>query len=284
MELSRTGRWSGLARDVDPSLPSHLLMLASSVAAGGVGSGYAWIVGGQTVMAGVLFGLATALGATLAWVLGRELDPDNPRSAFLGMVLLVPSALVLGPPDLLLTFWCVYLLRCLNRTTGLPAKPLDDLLLVAVSLWLSLQVHPGLLLLTGTVLLLDALLEPGHSRHLVLGGALAILGTAWLLLRGAGFAAGAELAALWPLAVGSLLYLLTALSLPPVRARADDTDEPLMSTRVRTAQMTGLLLAVLVVLLAGIEGLGRILPLWSALIGTAGFQLAGWGWQGLRRG
>lgn len=276
-------RWSGLGRSIDPSLRNHQLMLALGALAGAVGSGYSWFAEGQVVMVGLLEGFGVGLGAGLAWVLGRELDPDNPPSAFLGMLFLVPSALALGPPDLLLAFWSVFLLRAINRTTGLPAMPLDDALLLGVSLWLSFRLHPILLLATGAFLMVDAVLEPGHSRHLVLGGALAIVGLAWVLVSPSGITPRAELAALLPLAVGASFYLVLVLTLPQVSARGDLTDEPLSRTRVLVSQVAAPAQVALVVLLIGAEGVGRSLSLWSALIGVAGFHLSARGLRALRK-
>lgn len=267
-------QWSGLSREVNLDLAPHRLMLAFGAAAGTIGAGYGWLLEGRTLLAGLGLGLGVAAGAMLAWVIGRELDPDHPRSAFLGMWILVPTALALGSPDLLLTLWSVLLLRCLNRTTGLQARPLDDAFLLGVSLWLFLQVHPALLALTGAILLVDGILEPGHRRHLVLGGALAVVGLAWTLARPAGFAAGAELVALWPLVVADAVFLLVVMTLPSVQAQADFSGERLRRERVIAAQVAAPLLASIAVLLAGIEGLRMALPIWSAMIGTAGFQLA----------
>jgi hypothetical protein len=58
-----------------------------------------------------------------------------------------------------------------------------------------------------------------------------------------------------------------------VEARGDYSGETLEPTRVRAAQVTALISALLVGLLTGLSGVASLLPLWSAFLGVALFQI-----------
>ena len=61
---------------------------------------------------------------TLSWM--REFAPDNNPAAFVGVVLAYAALLLLGPGAYLLVFTTLFLVRIVNRTTGLAPRLLRE--------------------------------------------------------------------------------------------------------------------------------------------------------------
>jgi hypothetical protein len=131
---------------------------------------------GTTPLESVLWGIAAGLAVFLTWALGRELDPDHDLSAFVGAGLVFIALLLVDAPSLLLILWLLSVLRTVNRTVGLPAKPLDSLWVLGLSAWLTWQGYWMVGLVTAVAFLLDGLLPPPLRRQLLASG-LAFLAT-----------------------------------------------------------------------------------------------------------
>ena len=122
---------TALGRAIDPRYPTNLAIavLALVVAIGGT----AWrLVTGLPLLESALWGIGAGFVLFLTWALGRELDPDHDLSAFMGVGLALIVLLFFDLPELLLVFWLLLVLRTVNRTTGLPARPLDSLAILGL--------------------------------------------------------------------------------------------------------------------------------------------------------
>ena len=80
---------------------------------------------------------------------------------------LVPIALLLiDTPSLLVVLWLLLVLRIVNRTVGLPAKPLDSPAVLGLGACLTWQGYWMVGLMTAVAFLLDGLLSPPLRTHL----------------------------------------------------------------------------------------------------------------------
>jgi hypothetical protein len=207
--------------------------------------------------------------------LGRELDPDHDLSAFVGAGLVLIVLLLVGAPSLLLILWLLLVLRLVNRTTGLPAKPLDSLGVLGLSAWLTWQGYWMVGLVTSIAFLLDGLLPPPLRRQVLVSG-LAFLATVILsIFHGEmGMETGPTMPVVISLVMMSALFLVVIATSGKVQAVGDATREPLVPGRVQTAQMLALLTAILFAWWAGASSVVALLPLWAAIVGVGLYRLA----------
>jgi hypothetical protein len=261
-------------RPIDPTYPTNLAIVLLSVVV--TVAGTIWqLVSGGALLESVLWGIGVSIALFLTWALGRELDPDHDLSAFVGVGLALISLLVLGTPSLLLFVWLLLALRIVNRSTGLPARPLDTLAVLGLGAWLTWQGDWIVGLMTAVAFLLDGLLSPPLRPHLFLA-ALAFAGTVVLSLFYGDMAVrgGATV----PVVLASLamagLFLVVIARSRHVRTVGDITGEPLISRRVQAAQALSLATALLFVGWGGASGLEALSPLWAAMVGAGLYRVA----------
>jgi hypothetical protein len=190
-----------------------------------------------------------------------------------GLVLIV--LLLVGATSLLLILWLLLVLRLVNRTTGLPAKPLDSLGVLGLGAWLTWQGYWMMGLVTSVAFLLDGLLSPPLRRQLLVSS-LALLATVILSIFHGGMAMESGptmLVVVFSIVVAGLFLPVIAIT-REVEAVGDATGEVLNPRRVQAAQVVALLTAILFAWWAGASGLITLLPLWAAMIGVGLYRLA----------
>ncbi len=278
--MEQLGNYTGIGRGFDPHNPTNLAILGISVLVGGV-STIVQFISGAGLIESIGWSFVTGFAVFMGWALSREVDPDYPWSAFVAPFLALAGVLFYGQPGLLLSVWLIITLRVLNRTTGVPAKNIDQLSVLVFSLWLAYQGIWLAGLAAALVFVLDAVLAWPNRQQLVYA-ALAALGTLGLLPFRPGLAS--PLPGLGTLALGGisgLLFLLVIVNSREIRSTCDNAGNPLSPRRVQWAQGVALAVAMLAVALYGSAGLLATLPLWAALLGTGLFRL---GLLAFRRG
>ena len=169
------------------------------------------------------------------------------QGAFIGMAFAFASFSLVADPSLLLPFVALFLVRIVNRSTGLKAKVGDSVLVLLLSLWAIYHLHSPLLgLVAALAFVSDALLRDGLPRQWVFAG---------LSAAAAGFAltldplASVRLSDLSPtlltvVGVLSLLWLLNIAFTRSVASVGDIGEEPLSVGRVRMGMLVGWLVAL----------------------------------------
>lgn len=264
---------TAVGRLLDTRYPTNLAIAIVSTLVTVAGAAWQWL-GGTTLLDGALWGISAGLAVFLAWALARELDPDHDRSAFVGAGLVLVALPFLGLPQLLPLFWIIVAIRIVNRTVGLPARPLDSLALVGLGLWLTWQEGWIYGLATAAALFLDGWLEPPLRRHLLLSGVVLVVAIPLAILRD-GMPRGdwnSDLLQFLYFLAG-LMFLLAIETMEEVRARCDATDETVRTPRVRAAGGLGLVTGLLFTGQAGQAGLVALLPLWATMLGVALYHL-----------
>ena len=265
---------TALGRSIDPRYPTNLAIAVSVVVV--VIAGAMWrLISGAALLESALWGIGAGFVLFLTWALGRELDPDHDLSAFVGASLAIIALLLFDMPSLLLIFWLLLLLRLVNRTVGLPAKPLDSLAILGLGVWLTWQGYWVVGLMTTAAFLLDGLLAPPLRYHLVAAG-LTLVTTAILSIFHGNMAVvnGPTTPVVISSVVIAGLFLVVIATSRGLHAVADATGEPLNPRRVQAAQVLALLTALLVAWWAGISGMVALLPLWAAMAGVGLYRLA----------
>ena len=202
------------------------------------------IIAGLTTFGGSPAGAAVSglLVAFASWALTRELAPDDNAAAFLALAIAWPLALLLGADSVLLVFVALFLVRIVNRSTGLACRPFDTLSVLGLSIWASYSLEQSLLLLVAAIAFaLDAGLREGHRLHYV-AAALCVGAFAW-----PGFGSfSADVASttdwLWFAAIAAACGLVMFANRSPVSV-CDVYSERLQPARVNAGLGIGLLVA-----------------------------------------
>ena len=259
---------TSIGRPLDPRYKSNRAVLLLMPIAAVVCSAIAGFGGADAK--GIAFaafgGLLVVFGC---WALGRELVPDDNPGAFIGMAFAFASFSLVADPSLLLPFVALFLVRIVNRSTGLKAKVGDSVLVLLLSLWAIYHLHSPLLgLVAALAFVSDALLRDGLPRQWVFAG---------LSAAAAGFAltldplASVRLSDLSPtlltvVGVLSLLWLLNIAFTRSVASVGDIGEEPLSVGRVRMGMLVGWLVA-LQALTATDSGTYSSALVWATLAG-----------------
>jgi hypothetical protein len=257
----------------DPRYPTNLAIGALSLVV--TIAGTLWrLLSGLALLESALWGIGAGLVVFLTWALGRELDPDHDLSAFVGAGLVLIALLFLDIPALLVILWLLMVLRLVNRTVGLPAKPLDSLAVFGLGAWLTWQGEWMAGLITAAAFLLDGLLSAPLRTHLLVSG-LALVATLILsIFHGDMAMESGPIMLVVVFSIGAAgLFLPVIVTTRRVEAVCDATGEVLNPRRVQAAQVLALLTALLFAWRAGASGMVALLPLWVAMVGVGLYRL-----------
>ena len=261
---------TSIGRPLEPAYPTNraviwLLPLAALIAGVAYGLRHGVEVG---MLWSALAGMLAAFGG---WALARELAPDHNPAAFAAMALAFATWLVLDGAPVLPLFLCLFLVRIVNRSVGLPARIGDAIAVTALAAgcgWLF--GNAWLAFVGGMAFLLDATLPPGLTRQRAFA-AVCIIAGGWLFATtGAAELAHAPVTGLarWlPIAI-AVAFIVPILLTRSVAARRDATDEPLSIGRVRAGMWIGLFVAAQSLLL-GREQVLAVALVWASLAGAA---------------
>src|SRR5690606_24949796 len=262
---------TGLARTIDPRVPSNRLILILAVAAT-VSLGLFRLAAGALLPEVVIHAVGAGVFTTLAWAVGREIDPDHNLSAAIAAVLMIVALFVWPMPNLLLAGGLMAALRMVTRSTGLPLRLTDALALVALA---AISIVLDGFWMLGVVMALAFLLNgllPKPDRPNSLIFALIALGVTFILSLlveipvwtwelDPGFGAMTMLT--------GLFYLAVILRDPPTLQSVGDYDgQPLLRRRVLAAQLLALAAVMGLELRAGMIGVAALAPVWAAMAGV----------------
>jgi hypothetical protein len=269
MANDRIYRVTSIGRPLDPAYPSNravllLMPLAAIIAAAVAGLRGAGLA--DVAIAG-LVGIAVAFGS---WALARELAPDDEPAAFLSMAFAFATFLAVGSPSLLLLFTCLFLVRVVNRTSGLAARISDSIIVAALTLWTMHATHSPLLGALGALaFVFDATLRDPLRRQWIFAGLCLTGAGLWVARFGTGLddptaPAGTELSLV---GIVTIVYVASRMRTRTVESRGDVTGVTLSLARVRAGMLIGLLVAVQA-LAIGSAGLGVASAVWATLAGA----------------
>ncbi|MEJ2402082.1 MAG: hypothetical protein P8Y52_11915 [Xanthomonadales bacterium] len=242
----RIYQYTSIARPPDPSEPAMRVIGYLLPVVAVLGAVLAWQDGQD--LAGVLReAVLFALALYGSWALARELDPDDTPTAFLGAGAALLAMLLADAPGILIVYVTLGLVRTVNRSSGLPARHTDAILLAALAIWLMYAMDSPLYgLVAGLAFALDgSLREPLRRQWLF---ALICLGAivVYTVDHGFGLAQIGVPDSLfeWLGLLFVVIFALDAALLKRVRACADVKSRPLDVNRVRGGMTVGFLAAL----------------------------------------
>ncbi len=164
INLTGIYRFTSIARPIDPAYLTNRALLIVLPIAGLLSAVLAYLhdVSGGPLSAA----LSGALAAFAAWALTRELAPDYNSAAFVALAFAWFINVAFGARLVLLLFVALLLVRMVNRSTGLPWRPLDTLGVFGFCAWAAISTQqPLILLITSLAFALDAVLKEPLRRH-----------------------------------------------------------------------------------------------------------------------
>jgi len=256
---------TSLGRPLKPGVPPGKVVVYAMAVAALLGLVVGWARGGGALAAVIAAGVS-ALGVFGAWALARELMPDDKAVAYLSMAAGLLVVLWVASPGLLVLFVTLGLVRMVNRSGGLPPKPTDSLILMALSIWVIYSAEMPLFgLVAAVAFALDgSLREPLRAQWvhamLCLGGSIVYMVDHDI---GLGALHWPNTLVEWFAVLFILIFALDALLLKRVRSRGDVDGLKLDLKRVRSGMLVGLLAAIqgihqpheVVIIVATIAGL-----------------------------
>ena len=234
-------RLTSVARPVDPAYPTNRALLFVLP----VGS----LLFAGLALAGVISTSATAAAFSAlligfaSWALTRELSPDDDVAAFIAILMAWTMYAVTGASNVILIFVALFLVRIVNRSTGIAARPWDTLLVMGFALYGSWSLgQPLLALLAGLAFGIDAYLDRGRPLQIA-AAMVGFIFAAWqLTVIGVELPSGISAWALPSLVI--IACLITAVLWGPPSSVCDAFGKPLEAARVSLGLTVGSLVGL----------------------------------------
>jgi len=265
-------RFTHLGRPIDLTYPTNrwiVVIVASTLI---TVAGWGLLAQRLLLNDALLQGAEFAGAVFLAWALGRETDPDAEIMAFF---VIPPTILLvswLGKPAFDLLFLTLLLMRVVNRTIGLVAKPGDVVLVLALTIWVA---HDGawyIVLCTAMAFALDGSLIQPHPSHRWVAILLAVVSLFLFITTGWLYNPILPTSLLWLVCAGVLGPMAMLLYTPKIQSKSDHGG-PIHLQRLQASWLLALLLAI-VSACFGAQGLATLSPVWSVLIVAGIYRLA----------
>ncbi len=262
--LTGVYRFTSIARPIDPAYLTNRALLIILPVAGLLSAGLASVHDtGVGPLSAALSGVLTAL---VAWALTRELAPDYNGAAFVALAFAWFMNVALGARLVLLLFVALLLARIVNRTTGLPSRPLDTLGIFGFCAWAAISTQqPLILLVMALAFALDATLaEPPRRHYLAAVACLPVF--AWMPIGNTDLVADDLTVRDWSMigAIALGVFLFVKMNPKPV-SYCDTSPERLDRVRVNAGLIVGFLLAVQALLTDG-RSAWLATPIWACMI------------------
>ena len=269
---------SSLARTLDPRVPSNLMILifAPLVA---LAIGVLRLSTGLPLLEAILNAAGAGAFTGLAWVIGRELDPDHNFTAYFASILMAIALFIVDTPYLMPLITIVVALRIVNRSTGLRPRLTDLLVLIGLAgVTVALDGFWLIGLIAALTFVLNALLPDSTRTNNLTGAVVALLLTGVISV----FTAGNTPLTFMPdvpvalaAAAISIAYLVIVLRAPTqLRSVGDHTGHPLLRQRVLAGQLLALVAVIAYMIWHGTPGVTALLPIWTGVIGVVIRDLA----------
>lgn len=256
---------SNLGRPVDPNYPSNLFVIVASVGSF-LGFGVSAYISGGNALSSLGLAVGSFLSVFLAWALAREVDPDYHLTAILVVGGQVTAIVFNGVPSLLLPFWALFSFRVLNRTTGLKAGPIDNLLSAGLGIWLGYSLSWVVTAAGAVIFLADAVMDRPNRTQFIPGVLMAAASGYFFYREPAiwsGFSGFPIKLAI--VLVISALFSLVIYDSRKVSSTGDLTGEILSTARVQFTQFLALMVGLLIPLWNGVAGFHQSVTFWAVL-------------------
>lgn len=264
-------QFTSLSRFINPLTTVTHRLLALCVPLAGIILGVYTLLTGGDFGTAVMAGIQAGASALLAWVLAREIDPDNDYSAFVALGIATLGAFI-AAPNIWALGGAVVLIRIINHIVGYPAKITDSIIAIAIGMATMLVTGAWIFgVVVAVAFMLDALLPkaPNFQWGMVLAMLVLMLPT-WNYLN-------VQLTnppQNWLVVVLgiSALFVGHILTTRHFTTKCDATQAPVVPIRIRAGMGFFVGMALLFAPVYGDSGVYALMPLWSAFVGVMIFR------------
>jgi len=246
MASHRIYRYTSIGRPLDPTYPSNKAVLLLLPLAAILGVTVA-LIGGEQGSEIALHGVSLLLIVFASWALARELDPDDNPAAFIAMAVAVYAAMTVDSPGILIVFTTLGLARIVNRSTGLPARISDSIVVLLLTFWVIYGTQSPLFgVVAALAFILDGTLR-NPLRHQWIFGLVCLGGAIVYMVDhdiGSGLISVPDSLFEWLSYLFLLIFALNTLLLKKVYSSVDVGTEKLDLSRVRGGMAVGLMAAL----------------------------------------
>jgi hypothetical protein len=265
-------QFTSLSRFINPlKFPTHRLLALCVPLAGVILGIYTLLTGGDFGTA-VMAGFHAGASAMLAWVLAREIDPDNDYSAFVAIGIATLGAFI-ATPNIWALAGAVVLLRIINHIVGYPAKITDSIIAIAIGMATMLVTGAWIYgVVVAVAFMIDALLPkaPNFQWGMVLAMLVLMLPT-WNYLN-VGLTNPPQNWLVVVLGI-SALFAGHIFTTRHFTTQCDATQAPVMPIRIRAGMVFFVGMGILFAVLYGDAGVYALMPLWSVITGVMIFRV-----------
>ena len=257
-------QFTHLGRPIDLTYPTNRAIAIISVSTF-IAVAVCGLLTQSLLLKDALFQAAELAGAIfLSWALARETDPDGEILAFYSIPPTILLGYWLGRPAFDLLFLTLLLMRIVNRTVGMVAKPFDVLLVLVLT---ALVAHDGawyIVLCTAMAFALDSYLVQPHPSHKWVALLVGIAALVLFLTKDGLIIPKLPVSLWWLVFAGILGTMAMLLFTPEIRSKSDHGG-PIYLQRLQASWLLALLLAIFTVCLSP-QGFVALAPFWSVLI------------------
>ena len=268
-------QYSHVARAIDPTYPTNVAISAISPVAGLIAGGITLYNGagfGDAILASFLMSIAVLM----TWVIGREIDPDNDYSAFVGVVITFLAMLWLSNPMIAIMSIAMLTVapRFVNRIVGPPPLLTDSIMLLVLAAIIAYGTNWVLVLVVTLVFFLNATMINPVRRDYIFAGLTLVILVGRILIWGMETAGDVFSLPYIAIMVGiGIFYLLTVLANRHIDSVTDEFGYEVYQERVRAGMIVILAAGLIGALWNGDTGIVWLLPAWSAMLGVSIFRL-----------
>ncbi len=266
LSYHRIFKYTSIGRPLDPGYATNKAVLILLPLAALLGAVTAWF-GGSSGMQIAQTAAAFLFVAFGSWALARELFPDDNVAAFISMALAMLAALSFDAPGLLILFATLGLVRIVNRSTGVPAKKSDSIIVMLLVFWVIYAAQSPFF---GAVAALAFVLDGSLRNPLRHQWAFALICFGGMIVYmvdhdiGLAYFVAPDSLAEWLSVAVLLLLALNMFLLKKVRSCADATGQTLDLARVKGGMAVALFAALqglvvlegVILLVMSIAGIG----------------------------
>jgi hypothetical protein len=265
-------KYTSIGRTLDPlNYRTHLAIMLMTLVGGVIGGAITLLNGGDLNSA-ITAGFFMGASIFIAWVIAREVDPDNDYSAFVGAFL--AGVFFVGRVDILSLSAVIILSRLINRVVGPPAK-LNDSILALVLVGLSVLMGSWQMGLVGAIgYAMDASLSQPLRLHWIFALLALAISVGYVVLNGVTMSiAMLSTPYLVILIATTLLYGLVIIMTTRITTPCDMTSYRLDPRRVQATMLFLALGAIMTAVLMGENGVNLWVSAWATMAGVAVYRL-----------
>ena len=179
-------------------------------------------------------GLATGMAFVFSFMLAKELDPE-PRRKWAGIlagVFTAAAGTLLGEGNILVSFWMLFIVRLLNRTSGDRHRIIDNVILIGIAGYMGTQGYWLMPAATASLYVLESQITGGYFRSLYLAG----IACAGLIFANLSSSAAISMNNIYIMAMALILFLPELRLASLTKVNGDKNGKPISTKRLVAAQ------------------------------------------------